>query len=75
MKHGENGSAENTPWDNFGRWLSILMEEVGEVGRVVCELNLGNIDEEEAQRELVKELIQVGAMAEAWIMATDRARH
>lgn len=73
QKHGEN-SAENLDWYDFTRWLSILMEEVGEVARVVCEVNLRNITIEEAQRELSEELVQVGAMTEAWAMAVARAR-
>lgn len=71
-KH-RDGSAENLDWFDFTRWLSILMEEVGEVARVVCELNLRNIEAEEAKREILKELVQVGAMSEAWAMAIQRA--
>ena len=46
------------------RWLPILVEEVGEVARVLCE--------GESKERLREELIQVAAMASAWADACDR---
>jgi NTP pyrophosphatase (non-canonical NTP hydrolase) len=47
--------------------LRILMEEVGEVAREMNELALGNINVDTYNKKLVKELIQVAAMAATWI--------
>ena len=47
--------------------LRILMEEVGEVAREMNELALGNIDVDTYNQRLVKELIQVAAMAGTWV--------
>lgn len=67
-KHSEKGSMERKAWDS-PRWLPVLGEEFGEVARVICEWNLGNITREEAKTQLHKELTQVGAMAAAWLDA------
>lgn len=71
-KHGD-GSAEQIPWDNFGRWQAILFEEAGECARAICEFELGNVDKAETARDLRGELVQLGAMTEAWAKAIDRA--
>jgi NTP pyrophosphatase (non-canonical NTP hydrolase) len=47
------------------RWLAILTEEVGEVAR---ELNDAEIEDRPVYRDnLVRELIQVAAMAASWV--------
>lgn len=72
-KHdARDGSMERKTFDH-PVWLSVLVEEVGEVARVLCEFELGNIDD--AAPRLREELVQVGAMTAAWIDAIDaRAR-
>lgn len=62
-KHSAKGrSAEQMPWtDPF--WLPVLVEEVGEVARAMC-------DREPAER-VREELIQVAAMALAWADAVE----
>ena len=62
-KHSAKGqSAEQMPWtDPF--WLPMLVEEVGEVARAIC-------DREPAAR-VREELIQVAAMALAWADAVE----
>src|SRR5215472_1764308 len=63
LKHGANGnSRENAPWTD-GEWLPILGEEFGEVAHCLT------YDADIA--ELRKELVQVAAMAIAWIEAID----
>jgi NTP pyrophosphatase (non-canonical NTP hydrolase) len=47
--------------------LRILVEEVGEVAKEMNELALGHITGEEYKERIVKELIQVAAMAATWI--------
>ena len=52
-------------------WLPILVEEVGEVAREICELNHKR---DVFPRDLAKlrgELIQVAAVAVAWLEAID----
>lgn len=51
-------------------WYVILGEEVGEVGRAIFERARGSID---GYRELRDELIQVAAVAVAWVEALDRS--
>lgn len=63
-----DGSMERKPWDH-PVWLPVLTEEVGEVARVLCEDELGN--EPDARARLRDELVQVAAMACAWISALD----
>ena len=64
-KHGAKGnSREDQPWDER-EWLPILVEEVGEVAHCLT------YDADPDPRELRKELIQVAAMACAWIAAID----
>jgi NTP pyrophosphatase (non-canonical NTP hydrolase) len=63
LKHGEHSMMGRSHTGD--RRLAILMEEVGEVAR---ELNDAEIDGRPADRySLVKELIQVAAMAASWI--------
>jgi len=66
-KHGAAGnSRENTPWDN-AEWLPILVEELGEVAHEMTYdvASQGKMD------RMRRELIQVAAMACAWIDALD----
>ena len=63
--HEPNGnSVEDIHFAN-PRWLPILVEEIGEVARVLCE--------GESKERLREELIQVAAMASAWAEACDRS--
>ena len=63
LKHDNNGmSMERSEWYS-PRWLPVLVEEVGEVARVLCD------DGFECREKLEEELIQVAAMACAWIDA------
>lgn len=65
LKHGANGnSREDATWDN-PEWLPILMEEVGEVAHELT------YDAVNPKANLRKELVQVAAMAIAWIEAID----
>ncbi len=75
-KHAEAGSMELLPWDH-PRWLPVLVEEVGEVARELCERDLGTYNEEDAATfgaMLREALVQVAAMACAWIDAIDEER-
>jgi len=68
-KHGANGnSREDQPWDEK-EWLPILVEEVGEVAHELT-YDAQYVD---ARLALRKELVQVAAMACAWIDAIDRS--
>lgn len=70
-KHDKNGGGmERKPW-NATAWLPVLVEEVGEVARALCERALGNTDELTLRAQLREELVQVGAMTAAWIDALD----
>lgn len=60
-KHAPN-SMETRPWDD-PEWLPILVEEVGEVARALCE--------REPRERLREELLQVAAVACAWADSTD----
>jgi NTP pyrophosphatase (non-canonical NTP hydrolase) len=65
QKHGAMGnSRENASWDDR-EWLPILMEEVGEVA------HWWTYDSHGELKHLRKELIQVAAMAIAWIESID----
>ncbi len=62
-KHGhEDYDMESVGWQHYLR-LPVLVEEVGEVGKAIIE---------EGPEELRKELVQVAAMAAAWIDAIDQ---
>lgn len=73
LKHGAVGnSREDAHWTN-DEWLPILMEELGEVAHLLTydaryEQEKGAFTR---QDELRKELVQVAAMACAWIVAID----
>jgi NTP pyrophosphatase (non-canonical NTP hydrolase) len=71
-KHDPNGdSMERLRWDDPA-WLPVLVEEVGEVARVLCEQRHGSYNHlNGVTSHLRKELIQVAAMACAWIDAID----
>lgn len=76
-KHdGHGNSMERAPWDDR-RWLPVLTEEVGELARAICELTRADpmSDDERASwlANLRSELIQVAAMATAWLEAIPRA--
>ena len=47
-------------------WLSILVEEVGEVGKALCEYHLQSKPGVTSQT-IIDELVQVAAVAVAWI--------
>lgn len=49
-------------------WLAILTEEVGEVAKAMLGAD-GNGDISEADDEVTKELVQVAAVAIAWLEA------
>jgi len=73
-KHDErDGSMERKPYDH-PIWLPVLVEEVGEVARVICDNELGMHLREETRAKLREELVQVGAMVAAWIDAIDTER-
>jgi hypothetical protein len=66
-KHGAKGnSREDAEWTD-GEWLPILMEELGEVAH---ELTY-DVDSAQRKYRLRAELIQLGAMAAAWVTAID----
>lgn len=69
-KHDAGGaSMERKDWDNPA-WLPVLVEEVGEVARVLCEIRHGTYDGPiPAWEDLRDELVQVGAMTAAWLQA------
>jgi NTP pyrophosphatase (non-canonical NTP hydrolase) len=69
-KHdSRDGSMERKSFDH-PIWLSVLVEEIGEVARVLCDNELDVLDADVMQR-LREELVQVGAMTAAWIDAID----
>ena len=66
LQHGERsmlGSGFND------ERLPILVEEVGEVARALNEERLGNLNDDNAR--LIRELIQVAAMAASWVQALE----
>lgn len=68
-KHDAGGnSMERRDWDE-PQWLPVVMEEVGEVARALCEADIQGWDREKIKDELKGELVQVGAMVCAWIDA------
>ena len=64
------GSMEQHVWDDAD-WLPVLVEELGEVARNLCEHRHGNLTSAQFQQQLREELIQVAAMAAAWVGAID----
>lgn len=79
-KHDANGgSMERKDFDDPS-WLSVLVEEVGEVAKELCDHRhavaadqWSTPDEHRAghKRRLREELVQVAAMAVAWLDAID----
>jgi NTP pyrophosphatase (non-canonical NTP hydrolase) len=70
-KHAPNGgSMEDRPFDDPA-WLPVLVEEVGEVARALCDHRHLKLDTQRLADNLRDELIQVAAMATAWIDAID----
>jgi len=68
-KHGARGnSREDQPWDEK-EWLPILMEELGEVAHEMTY----DVQSQGKRDRMRKELVQVAAMACAWIDAIDRS--
>lgn len=68
QKHGAKGrSREDQDWQEK-EWLPILVEEVGEVAHELT------YDSGATLKSLRKELVQVAAMACAWIEAIDRSK-
>ena len=66
-KHGANGNSREDADAMNEEWLPILVEEVGEVAHWFT------YDTEKDITELRDELIQVAAMASAWIDSIDEA--
>jgi NTP pyrophosphatase (non-canonical NTP hydrolase) len=62
------GSMERKAWDDPA-WLPVLVEEVGEVARALCECRHLRTDDVELRAQLRSELIQVAAMTCAWLEA------
>jgi hypothetical protein len=72
-KHDANGgSMERRSFDD-PMWLPVLGEEFGEVARVLCEADHShqNMSHRQTAERLREELVQVAAMACAWIDAID----
>lgn len=72
-KHDANGgSMERRSFDD-PMWLPVLGEEFGEVARVLCEADHShqNMSRQDTATRLREELVQVAAMACAWIDAID----
>jgi NTP pyrophosphatase (non-canonical NTP hydrolase) len=66
-KHGANGNSREDADAMNEEWLPILVEEVGEVAHWFT------YDTEKDITELRDELVQVAAMASAWIDSIDEA--
>lgn len=64
------GSMECKAYDNPD-WLPVIVEEVGEVAKVICDYRHGLFDYDEFKRQMRAELVQVGAMVSAWVDAID----
>jgi hypothetical protein len=64
LKHGDN-SIEAVPATETGKWLAILMEEVGEAAHEITY---------DATGSLRAELIDVLTVATAWVAAIDREK-
>lgn len=66
------GSMEMKSYDEPD-WLAVVVEEVGEVAKVLCDHRHGLISDDELPIRLREELVQVGAMTAAWVVAIDAA--
>lgn len=77
-KHAAAGnSMEGRPWSD-PYWLPVLVEEVGEVAQQLCDMRslAASVESERQGLEWLRsELVQVAAMATAWIDAVDNALH
>lgn len=73
-KHGANGnSREDARWDN-AEWLPILTEELGEAAHELTYDAHGDMEGIDGiKSRLRKELVQVAAMAIAWIESIDKS--
>lgn len=72
-KHDSNGDSMERKEFTDSAWLSVLVEEVGEVARAMCDhRHHGEFADPAAFAvELRDELVQVAAMATAWIDAIE----
>lgn len=79
-KHDSDGNSMERKTFDDPAWLSVLVEEVGEVARALCDHRHAAINDAPgvaapARRILIKlmreELVQVAAMAVAWIDSID----
>lgn len=61
-------SLEQQTWDDH-RWLPVLVEEVGEVARALSDVTRNTT--EDTMDAMRSELVQVAAMATAWVAALD----
>lgn len=65
-KHeASGGSMELKDWDDPA-CLRITLEELGEVAKVLNDLDLGLLSREQAKADITTELVQLGAMVSAW---------
>lgn len=71
-KHGGKELTVLNSTMSRGTKLAILLEEVGEVAKVLNEYHLGNISGEEAKNQIIKELVDVGAVVALWMDAEDK---
>lgn len=69
-KDKPGGSMEMKSYDEPD-WLAVVVEEVGEVAKVLCDHRHGLLADPEARGQLRMELVQVGAMVAAWVGAID----
>jgi NTP pyrophosphatase (non-canonical NTP hydrolase) len=69
-KDKPGGSMEQHDFDDAD-WFPVLTEEVGEVAKVINDHRHGVIDDASRIAELRGELVQVAAMAIAWIDSID----
>jgi NTP pyrophosphatase (non-canonical NTP hydrolase) len=75
-KHDSNGDSMERKAFTDVAWLSVLVEEVGEVAKALCDhRHHGEYSDPAAlAAELRGELVQVAAMTVAWIDAIDQER-
>lgn len=70
VKHGWNGTPLN-PEKTRGFKLAVLVEEVGEVARILCDFEQGILSPEETKSQIIKELVQVAAVSTMWMECED----
>lgn len=79
-KHDTNGGSMERKDYRDPAWLPVLVEEVGEVARELCERGMGgdtarlftDAERDETLRQRLRaELVQVAAMVTAWVAACD----